>query len=279
MTNQEQIEYWSEKAGPEWVAEQSRLDDTVSEFGDIVLERAAIEAGQSVLDVGCGTGQTTVAAARASDGGHVLGVDVSRVMLEAARRRAADVGVVAEFVEADAQVQAFDPSFDHVISRFGVMFFEDPTAAFANLLRAARSGGKLTFVCWQGMAENPWVALPARALSEVIPLPPREPGAPGPFAFADGQRLRALLTEAGWCDVHVESVKRRSHFGDGSLEGTLDFLLTIGPVASALRDIDDQDLHDAAVRAVTEAIRAEVGDDGRVALGTATWLVEAQKRR
>lgn len=276
MSNQEQIEYWNDKAGPEWVAEQARLDETVAVHGNVVLERAAIRAGQSVLDVGCGTGQTTVAAAQAASGGRIVGADVSRVMLDAARKRAAAAGVTAEFIEADVQVHPFSETFDHVISRFGVMFFEDPTAAFTNLARAAKPDGRLTFVCWQGLPKNPWVALPAKALSEVVPLPPREPGEPGPFAFADGDRVRTILESAGWRTVELESVERKSSFGDGSLKGTLDFLLAIGPVASAIRGLEDDALRSRAIEAVTEALAAEADGD-RVELGSATWIVEAKR--
>ncbi|MEM6705905.1 MAG: class I SAM-dependent methyltransferase [Acidobacteriota bacterium] len=274
MTNREQIDYWNEQAGPEWVAEQARLDETVATFGNAVLERANIQAGESVLDVGCGTGQTTVAAARTAAGGRVLGADVSRVMLEAAKRRAAEAGVSANFVEADAQVHDFGEKFDHVISRFGVMFFEDPTAAFANLARATEPGGRLTFVCWQALPKNAWVALPARSLADVVPLPPREPGEPGPFAFADGERVRTLLDDAGWNEIRIESVERMSSFGDGSVEGTLEFLLTIGPLASAVRGVEDPEQRQRAIDVVTGAVEAEA-KNGKVELGTATWIVEA----
>ncbi len=276
MANEEQIEYWNDKAGPEWVAEQARLDQTVAVHGELVLERAGIEAGQAVLDVGCGTGQTTVAAAlQAAPGGTVQGVDISRVMLEAARERAREAGAEATFSEGDAQTYSFaDATYDHVISRFGVMFFDEPSVAFANLRRATRPGGHLTFVCWQPLAKNPWVALPARALSEVVPLPPRDPDEPGPFAFADPEKVRALLAKAGWSDIELESVERTSNFGDGSVEDALDFLLTIGPVASALRSLEDDELRQRGTAAVRAAIEGHA-TGGKVAFGNATWLVRA----
>ena len=277
MANEEQIEYWNDNAGPQWVREQERLDATVVIHGDVVLERADLEPGHSVLDVGCGTGQTTVAAAKAvGTAGRVVGADVSRVMLDAARRRAATEGCEIELLEVDAQeADLGDAGFDRAISRFGVMFFDDPSRAFANIRGACRPGGRLTFVCWQSLQNNPWVAIPARALFEVIPPPEPDPHAPGPFAFADPDRVRTILEGAGWSDVRIEGVERRMGFGDGGLTDTLDFLANIGPVASTLRRLDDEALARKALAAVERTLE-EHAEDGKLTFSSATWLVQAQ---
>lgn len=278
MANEDQIEYWNEKAGPEWVAEQSRLDRTVVVHGDKVLEEADIRAGHSVLDVGCGTGQTTVAAAEAAGAsGSVVGVDVSRVMLQAARDRARESGVAVDFRQGDAQEHDLgEASFDRIISRFGVMFFDDPRRAFTNIGRAAKPGGKLTFVCWQSIQANPWVAIPARAVGQVVPLPERDPDAPGPFALADDSLLREVLENSGWKKVEIGSVERTMGFGDGSVESAVDFLTSIGPVSAVLREIEDPNTKERALAAMREAIEGQA-QGGQVAFGSATWLVQAQR--
>jgi len=208
--NAEQIRFWNEQAGPQWVAGADRLDALLSHLGEIAMERARLPAGARVLDVGCGCGDTSLTLARrVGPAGRVLGIDISGVMLERARERAhaAAVSHVA-FTQADAQTHTFPRAeFDAVFSRFGVMFFADPTAAFANLGGALRAGGQVTFVCWRPLAENPWILVPLMAAAAHVTLPPPPaPGTPGPFSLGDADRVRDILQQAGFVEVVCESL-------------------------------------------------------------------------
>src|SRR5262249_54018351 len=158
--------------------------------------------GSRVLDVGCGAGATTFAMARRlGAAGRCVGVDISEPLLTAAKAHASTKGARnADFLHADAQTHRFEPeSFDAVISGFGVMFFEDPEVAFANLRRATRDSGKLAFVAWRSPAENPFMIAARRAAEPLLPnMPAADPNAPGQFAFADGERVRGILERSGW---------------------------------------------------------------------------------
>ena len=198
--NTEQREYWNEQAGPTWVRNQERLDAQIQPWGELALNALAAAPGEAVLDVGCGCGATSLAlAAQVGPEGRVVGLDLSGPMLARARERAAAEGRAnVSFLQADAQTHAFAPEFDALFSRFGVMFFDDPPAAFANLAGALRPGGRLSFACWQGREQNGWVSIPMAALIGEVELPPPPaPDAPGPFALGDPDRLRALLEGAG----------------------------------------------------------------------------------
>ena len=279
--NEEMIRYWNEGAGPAWVAMQERLDVQVGPFGALALERAALAPGERVLDVGCGCGATTLDIARAvGERGRVTGIDVSAPMLARARARAAGAGLgerIAWRCE-DAQTAALgEGAFDCVYSRFGVMFFSDPPAAFANLRRALRPGGRLVFVCWQARERNPWMTVPALAAMEHVAFPPPPPpDAPGPFAFADRERVRGILEAAGFASIVHEPVERAMQLGGGDVEEALELFLAVGPVGQALREAQ-----------AGPELRARVEDAVRRALATfrtprgveapaAAWIVSAR---
>jgi SAM-dependent methyltransferase len=275
--NAQQIQYWNETAGPKWVALQDMIDDQIRPLGELAMERAALRPGERVLDVGCGCGATTVELARRVAPGAAVGIDISAVMLERARQQAREQGVTARFEQADAQTEALPPaSADVLFSRFGVMFFADPTAAFANLRRALRPGGRLTFVCWQALPENPWMFVPLGAALQLLP-PPQLPGpdAPGPFAFADTERVRRILTGAGFGDPQFESVQRTLRIGGGAgLDTTVDFLLQMGPAAAALRESPDPTLVPRVAAAVRAALEPYATADG-IRMASASWIVTA----
>jgi len=277
--NAEQIEYWNATTGPKWVAVSSRLDAQISPFGLLAMERAKLALGKRVLDVGCGTGQTTLQLAeRVGMAGTVVGIDVSQVMLERAARRAEEYGASnVRFVNADAQTHAFDASgFDALFSRFGVMFFADPRAAFANLRRALSPRGRLAFVCWQAIEKNPWMLEPSLAVASLVELPPRPPPeAPGPFAFADANRVRAFLVAAGFERVVIEPLERSiSIGGGGSLGDAVTLLLEVGPAAAALREAGHEKRSEAAA-AMRDALGKHMTKAG-VVMDSAAWIVSAQ---
>lgn len=278
--NADQVEYWNQTAGPAWVRQQRALDAQLAPLGERLLEAAAVAAGASVLDVGCGCGGTSLELARRTGaGGSVLGVDVSAPMLEVARERAQAAGLPdrLRFEQADAQVHDFGAgTHDAVVSRFGVMFFEEPPAAFTNLRRALRSGGRLTFLCWQGLDRNHWMRVPLLAAAAHVPLPePPPPGAPGPFSLADAGRLRSLLAGAGFRDVAVDPLETETVFaGGGTPDEVLPMLLDVGPFAALLREVDES-VRSKVVAAVRDAITPYATPEG-VRMPAAAWLVTAR---
>jgi SAM-dependent methyltransferase len=208
--------------------------------------------------------------------GEVLGVDLSEPMLEVARRRSTGRGL--RFENADAQTAPLPPGhFDLSFSRFGVMFFADPVAAFANLRRALRAGGRLTFLCWQPPNRNPWMSVPMMALAEVVPLqPPPPPDAPGPFSFGDPARVERILTEAGFRDVTIDAVEQPVWIGGrgGSLDDVVDFALDLGPASRALGDAPAEQRERAVIRIRDALTPYAVGED--VQMHAATWVVGAR---
>jgi SAM-dependent methyltransferase len=278
--NAEQIEVWNGATGAKWVRYQDRLDRMLAPFGEAVLKAAAIRPGERVLDVGCGCGATTLeAAALAGPTGRVLGVDISLPMVERAKDRNAARGLSAAFSVADASLHDFSAdAFDLLISRFGVMFFDEPAAAFANLRNGLAAGGRLAFACWRAMPENPWLSAPLRAALPLLPpIEPTPPNAPGPFAFADPDRVTGLLTEAGFHNIRMTPFDAKVILGASAanpVEEALDQSLEIGPLSRLLADLPG----DYRPR-VADAVRAELEKyltaDG-VALGGATWIVTAR---
>lgn len=272
--NAAQVAYWNDAAGRTWADLQDRIDRQIRPLGLAAMERLAPASGEHVLDVGCGCGDTSLELARrvGPDGG-VLGLDISAPMLEVARGRAEAAGARnLAFHEADAQTAALPASRDAVFSRFGVMFFADPTAAFANLRSALRPGGRLGFVCWRPLAENLWMRLPAETAAGLVPpAPPPEPGAPGPFAFADPDRVRRILAEAGFTGIdltpHDEAI------GGLDLEGTVAMSFRVGPLGAILRERPD--LAPLLRERVREAVSPWLRGDA-VYMPSATWLVSAQ---
>lgn len=274
--NADQVAYWNAVAGETWARLQDRLDHQLEPLGRRGMAELGLKAGERVLDIGCGTGQTTLALAKAvGPQGSVTGVDISHPMLEIARSRATADGVTnLAFMEADAQTQAFDAgSYDAAFSRFGVMFFADPVAAFRNIHSALKPGGRLTFVCWRAQGENPVMTVAMAAAAPFLPPipPPADPHAPGPFALSDPERTRTILAQAGFTEIAV--VPHNEKVGGGNLDQTLELSLRVGPLGSFLRENPDK--RDLAVAAVREALAAHDGPDG-VKLDSATWIVSAR---
>lgn len=275
--NADQIAYWNNSAGATWAALQDRLDRQIEPLGQRAMDAGAPKAGEQVLDIGCGCGQTSLELAqRVGPNGQVLGVDISEPMLEVARRRGGEAGLAnVSFLAADAQTRAFPPGgFDLAFSRFGVMFFDDPTAAFRNIAAALRPDGRLAFVCWRPLAENPWMGAPMQAALSLLPPmpPPADPTAPGPFAFADPERLRGILAAAGLVDIDI--APHDQMIGGNDLDETVAMSLRVGPLGAVLRE--NPELKDGVVGAIREALARHLTPQG-VMLASATWIVTAKR--
>lgn len=277
-----QSEYWNGEVGTRWARNQAVLDAVFAPLTEALFAGAGLRAGESVLDVGCGTGATTLEAARrVGSAGRVTGADISAPMLAVARGRAAAAGIPIRFAEADVERADLDAGpFDRAISRFGVMFFSDSGAAFSNIRRMLRPGGHLTFLCWRALPENPWVRVPRDAVLPLLPeIPaPQEPDTPGPFRFADADALALLLRTAGFPDVACERIDRDVVLGRGGTDAeaaaeAARVALDLGPTARLVREAEPG-LRARAAAAVTEALRPHAAD-GAVRLAAGCWLVRA----
>ncbi|MFD7793158.1 class I SAM-dependent methyltransferase [Streptomyces sp. NPDC059759] len=265
---------WNGPSGNAWVEAQDVVDVLYRPLQDLLVEAVPEGHGGRVLDVGCGTGGTTVALARRlGPAGTCVGVDISGPMLEAAGARAEREDVPVSFVRADAQDHAFEAgAFDAVVSRFGVMFFEDSVRAFANLRRAARAGAGLRFIAWRAMAENPFMTTAERAAAPLLPdLPERQPDAPGQFAFADADRVRRLLEEGGWEDIDIRPVDATCVL---PAEKLVWWFTRFGPVGTALRAVDEA-TRERVVETVRPAFAPFVHAD-EIRFTAACWRIDAK---
>ena len=271
--NAEQIEFWNGKAAAGWVDNQVQMDALLDPLSQFALARAAVQPGERVLDVGCGCGGTSLAMARA--GAKVTGVDISAPMLAAARSRAAAEGLAADFVLEDASTRAFTGDQDVLFSRFGVMFFADPVAAFTNLRTALARGGRMSFVCWQAAKDNAWMAAPAAAIAPLLPpTPPADPRAPGPFAFADRAYLMGILGQAGFAEIQIDPVEANLLMGR-TIDEALLFTQRVGPLSRPLAALEGEDKA-KAVDALRALLASNAGDDG-IRLGARCWVVTGRR--
>jgi len=271
--NEDQIKFWNERAGQEWTTLQVRMDAGMAAVAEALLAFAKVRPGMAVLDVGCGTGTTSLALAGA--GAKVTGVDISRPMLGLARERAAKAGLPVSFIEADASTYPFAPEFDLIFSRFGVMFFDAPVAAFAHMRKALKPGGRVAFVCWRTPPENPWASAPLMAAKPFLPeQPPADPLAPGPFAFSDAKRVEAILSDSGFFGIHIEKFDATMDMGE-DLDAAAALMMRVGPLSRAASEADE------ATRAkifavVLEVLGNFVTGSGKIAPPVACWLVAAK---
>jgi SAM-dependent methyltransferase len=273
--NEAQIDHWNSSDARHWVDQQVQYDRQLEPVGSAVLGAAEIGSGSRVLDIGCDCGSMTLQAARA--GRTALGVDVSKPMLDRARADAVGRGVAnVEFRQADAQTHRFAPdSVDIGISRFGVMFFDDPVAAFSNIGASLPPGGRLVFCCWQALARNDWLLLPVMAASEHLPLPDPNEG-PGPFSLADPDTVASLLRTAGFGGVTFGSLELPLLIaGGGTVEEALEFLMHTGMARAMFRQAD-ADRSDRARSAMRDVLTEHHRSDG-VRLDSACWIVQARR--
>ncbi|MBY5986685.1 class I SAM-dependent methyltransferase [Roseovarius atlanticus] len=279
IVNTEQADHWSGKAGEVWVREQAMFDGLMAPVLDLLLDRAGLQAGDKVVDIGCGTGAGLIAEAKiVGEAGHVTGLDVSGPMLDLARQRLDAEGVAnATCVLADAQVHPFgDMAADHLVSRFGVMFFDDPMAAFANMRGALKPGGRMTFVCWAGMAGNPWFRVPAEAAKSVVGAPPpQDPRAPGPMAFSEADYVRDILGQAGFDGIGL-TTEEITLTPIGDLEQNATFAAREGPAGRIVKDMGGgREEYAAVAEKLRDALKEFEAPDGALRVPGRVHVVSA----
>ncbi len=278
--NAEQITEWNGPLGQRWADSQREIDGLVAAFGQAALERAAARAGERVIDVGCGCGDTTLELARSvGQAGRVLGIDVSQPMLEVARARTTLAGWPhLTFREADASESELPADTDLVFSRFGVMFFGEPVSAFRHLRSSMRSRGRCVFVCWRAPRDNSWAMTPLVAARKAMGItpPPADPNAPGPFAFADDGRVRTILSDAGFEQVDVQRFDAPVLLGT-TPRSAAENAVRVGPTSRLVRDVGSEHLP-AILDALESALGALASPDGQVMLNGSTWIVAGSNR-
>ena len=277
--NADQIAYWNDAAGTRWTAIQRRTDALFDGLTIAAIDSADPRPGESVLDVGCGCGATVLELARrVRPGGRVVGVDVSQPMLELASERVQAEGLPSVTLHlADAATYPFrEADFDLAFSRFGVMFFGDPVAAFTNIRRSLRAGGRLACLAWRPIAANPWFGVPLAAAMRHVPAPaPPDPEAPGPMSLADPQRVTRILSEAGFSGIDLQRRDVMMKLSEpNELDGATEFATQVGPASRALVGATPAS-QVAARAAIREALAAYDGDDGVILPGS-VWFITAR---
>ena len=275
--NADQIEFWNSPAGDKWTAFMEAQDRMLGSLGELAMAAADIAPGQRIIDIGCGCGTTTLELARRTGpSGHVLGIDISTPMLERAQQRAAAAGpaLPVALENRDAASYGFEAkSFDRVFSRFGVMFFADPVAAFSNIRQALTPAGRIAFVCWQPLELNPWMGIPIQVASQYVERPePPGPDAPGPFAFRDPARIESILAGAGFTDIGITGNQLALEF-EADIAGTVSKLLQLGPMAQPVAQASN-DTQERIAQDLADAIARYQGSDG-VRIDSASWIVSA----
>ena len=273
-SNVDALRGWDGDEGAYWAANVDYFDRAITAYDDRFLAAADVQDADRVLDVGCGTGKNTRDAARAAASGSALGIDLSSRMIELARRRAAEEGLQnVTFEQADAQIHPFQAeAFDVAISRTGAMFFGDMVAAFTNIGRALRPGGRLTLLTWQPLPRNEWIREFTGALAAGRDRPAPPPDAPGPFSLSDPDRVRTILSAAGFTDIELDSTSEGMWFGNDADDA---HRFVLGLMGWMLGDLDDAGRKRAldALRSTTAAHETDRG----VVYDSAAWLITARR--
>lgn len=277
VANLEQARAWDGEEGDHWAANADRYDASIEEYNAPLRAGARVGAHELVLDVGCGNGTTTLDAARAASAGGAVGIDLSASMLTKARAAASAAGLTnVDFVQGDAQVHGFEHgTFDVAISRFGVMFFADPVAAFSNIARSLTPHGRLAVLVWKRLVDNEWFSEIGRALALDRPRPEPEVGAPSPFGLSEPAFVRGVLTAAGFVDLTFDSVDATFHAGTDAAHA-FEYVSGLGFTRFMLRDLDDGDKA-RALKALRSTIDAHETERG-VTFDSTSWLITASRR-
>jgi SAM-dependent methyltransferase len=277
--NADQIAYWNSAVADRWARRQAEIDAMMAPFTDALLGAANLgpEGPWRILDVGCGSGETTLLAAEI--GHEVTGLDVSTSLLELAKGRAKNAGLVeVNFFLGDASRMFIDPPFDLIMSRFGVMFFDDPAKAFANLAKMTKIGGRIVFVCWRSPTQNQWVTLPMSALDGLVEAKgAKQAKGPGPFAFADPDKVRAILSGAGFSNIKITPFDGDMAMGSPKgIEAAASYIAEIGPAARAIADLP-KEMRPQVVKRLEAAVAPLMQGDALILQG-GVWVVEAVRR-
>jgi SAM-dependent methyltransferase len=274
-TNAAMIEFWNAAGGETWARFQAQLDRQFEPLGAAAIAALAPSSGETILDIGCGSGHMSeMMAVLVGAGGAIVGIDISRILLQVAATRPVSPGACRPtYRECDAQTGDLGTArFDGAFSRFGVMFFDDPVAAFANIRRALKPGGRLAFACWRPLVENAWARIPIEAARPFAPpIAPTDPHAPGPFALADPARVRGLLEAAGFVSVAVAPFD--AQIGGSDLPQATELSLRVGPLGALLRT--HPQLEPEVEGAVSAALSPHATPTG-VFLDAAVWIVTAR---
>jgi SAM-dependent methyltransferase len=278
VDNAEQIAEWNGVLGQRWVAMRQEVDRIVAPFGAAALKAAAPQPGERVIDIGCGCGDTAIEIARTvGPAGSVLGIDVSQPMLGVARSRGMSANCSnLSFHEGDASETELPANVDLLFSRFGVMFFSDPSAAFSHLRKSLRTGGRCVFVCWRTPRDNAWAMTPLSAARKALDItpPPSDPNAPGPFAFADDDRLRTVLSAAGFGAIDVQRFDTAIFIGS-TPRSAAKGVVQMGPVSRLVREVGVEHLP-IILDAVERTLAPLAAPDGHVRLNGSSWIVTAE---
>ena len=278
ISNLEQRKFWNEERGYIWVSEQEKIENLVGPLGDHCIKYLDARLGETILDIGCGTGTTTLQISRLVGGaGKVTGLDLSGVMLELASKRAEKKQYKnIEFREADAQTYKFQhDSFDAIFSRFGVMFFDQPEKAFRNLYKSLKTGGRLALVCWADREENDWINVSSKIASKFVELPlPSEPRSSGPFAFEDRTYLNAILSKTGWKNISFKRYISYHSIGD-SVNEAAEFLCLMGPMSGPFEKADKV-TKSKCFEALRTGLKSYFCNEG-VIMKFSVWIVSADK--
>ena len=281
MNNEDQIEYWNGEVGQRWTQYNTKMECLLQPVTEALLAHAPLDGCTSAIDIGCGcANQTLTLAERLGANASVLGVDISAPMLELAREQAArpaDNRAGIDILQADAAEHKFEKSrFDLLFSRFGVMFFADPVAAFSNLRQALQTDARLLFCCWQAVKDNDWVRIPMEAALTLLPPPePADPQAPGPFAFADPDRVRKILADSGFGDIAVNSFTPTLRFAETStIEQSVNWICEMGPLGRLMTGVD-QTVKDSVSEKLC-GVLAPYYHEGVMMLPAAIWFVTAR---
>lgn len=279
MSNEMQTEMWDRIAGPSWVENATVYDEYLGPIGLAAMNTLEIRQSDHIVDIGCGTGETTLALAQRAPSGHITGVDISSTMIAAARQRVRQTeGARSEFLVADVQTHRFTPGeFDKAFSRMGVMFFSDPVVAFRNVASALIPHGRLVFTCFQDFAKNPALVLPMIASAEILEVtPPSDPSGPGPFSLADAAKTHAMLTQAGFSGIEmISGPDSVTITGAEDLPRLARQLLVQNPVIIKRFAQVDSSTQQGAIRAVEQALKPHCTGN-TLQLDVATWIVSAQ---
>ncbi len=273
MGNLEQQENWNGPGGQSWVRYQERIDRAVQAFSAAVLQRLGAQPGESIIDVGCGAGTTTLALAQAvGESGKVLGLDFSEPLLDLARKRCAALPQVS-LLHGDAGQPRAERDFDALFSRFGVMFFDQPSIAFANLRHCLREDARLTFLCWQQRDNNPWVSQPMACMLPFLPQtpPPPTPHAPGAFGLADKDYTRAVLSEAGFKDIEIDPITMDVTLSTEGVASAVDFNMKLSPAAHLTKDLPSSTIE--KIEAAFTELFEQCENQGHVTLPGSAWIV------